>query len=298
MRCCRIGLVIWLGYSVHAQRCESWCSNPCSELNGNFQDECGACVGDDYQCKGFLVDALGNVESVQVLRWLSEDVESNTTTGDFSSGTVPGSSASAAAVNASELPDFDFRSWRRCLPDGNDVPHAHDSIHSNHNEDLFDVSCLMRHHTTYYGRDFLPRHGLRGVTANVTSSSSPAGCKQLKGHGESFGHQGQQQKKIAEVSGCLDSPTFLRDYVRLQRPIVMRGCASVHPAATRWTSDEYLKRVAGDWVDPGFGNFGEWIQEYKEQNHYGSRLIEDQRQSAPMAAALLDDLLVPPSLLE
>ena len=37
--------------SVSGGACEAWCAEPCAELNGPYQSECGGCVGAQYQCR-------------------------------------------------------------------------------------------------------------------------------------------------------------------------------------------------------------------------------------------------------
>ena len=53
---------------------------------------------------------------------------------------------------------------------------------------------------------------------------------------------------LAERHGCVAPVEFLRDFVRSQRPVVMRAAAAAQPAATRWAHDSHLARGAAEWV--------------------------------------------------
>ena len=255
---------------------EIWCTNPCSALNGDVERECSDCVGDKYACKGselplpavvltspsLAVDALGHVEPIRASLALETKLS-------------PSDPASP----------YDFDAWRRCLPAKSDVPHAHDDVNTNHNSAKFNVSCLLEHHVSYFGEQFLPRHGFQGLGEAATLWPPQPGCDTKLGHNQSFGHQGQRRKQLAEVTGCLDSLTFMSDYVRPQQPVVMRGCGVDHPAFHNWRTDAYLERVAGEWANPDFGTLGEWLHSYKQTNNYGARPIEDMRDAAPAAPA-------------
>lgn len=183
---------------------------------------------------------------------------------------------------------FDFRGWRRCLPLGSDTPHAHDHHHRDFDQGRFDHRCLLEHHMSFFGAAYVPRQ----------PGEFAAECERAEGHMDAFGRQGQPQLRMDEVSGCLASPTFLAKYVRLQRPVVMRGCARAHPAATRWARDEWLASIAGDWTDDNFGRLDAWLAAYNTTNLYGARVLEDMREARPRAPSLVRDLMVPPPLID
>ena len=60
----RVALVPFLTAAA-VSACEPWCTNPCSELNGNVENECGDCVGEEYACRAVAIDALGNEVEVE-----------------------------------------------------------------------------------------------------------------------------------------------------------------------------------------------------------------------------------------
>ena len=206
--------------------------------------------------------------------------------------------------------DDDTLDWRLCLPAGSRIPHAHDK---HHRVDVraIDRTCLVAAHVAHFGSQCVPRTAFARAAARGSAAAKPtAGCADAPGHGKPFGEQGQPRGRIPESDGCLDSPTFLREHVGRQQPVVMRGCADAHPARRKWT-DAYLSRVAGAWHGLRSNDtppLRDWLKTYnarpthKQGETYSVRtlpLSDAQERSAhgPHGAALLGDLRFPAPLL-
>ena len=271
--------------------CEPWCAEPCSALNGDVRIECGGCAG-PWGCHpsatGFTAD--GQVTSVAV------DPVGGAAGKPFKD---PVGGTAGKPFKPWPLGAFQLQGWRRCLPPKSDVPHAHDKHHQDFDVRTFDVACLIDQHRAYFGDAFLPRAPIDGLSGLPAAAE---GCAGLRGHMAPFGQQRQRIAPVAEFAGCMPSGRFLAEYVRQQRPLVMRGCGRVHPAAQRWATDEYLWRAAADWVpsadDDPLPPLRDWLRSYNRTNDYGARTLHDSRGERPFAARLVDDLVLPPPLME
>lgn len=260
------GGLLLSGFAVGASAstaCEPYCNNPCTELSGNPWLECAACNA-PTQCRpgepGFKNDEVNPAlleADAAAARPAGSTTAASLAAGEFLE------SCAAAFDFITDSGAIDIKGWMRCIPAESDVPHAHDFHNTNFDKQRFDQRCLVAHHMAYYGTDaFLPRREMRGL---VSLPPAP-GCARSHGHLRPFGAQQQRQRRVQEIEGCLDSRTFLSDYVRARRPAVMRGCAHAHPASVRWATDAYLRALAGDWEDKNFGSFTTWLESYNSTN--------------------------------
>ena len=150
-------------------------------------------------------------------------------------------------------------SWPLCLIGSDSVADeqlwASPSRHVHRN-----ATCVLQRHRRFFGDLFLPGTG-QAPPSMWPPPAGPAGAGDGLGS-ESTGSAlaalrepivwerlGQQTQSVDEVVGCAPAATFLADYLKRGRPLVMRGCARGTPAAGRW-SDAYLSRAAGKWTRP------------------------------------------------
>jgi len=117
--------------------------------------------------------------------------------------------------------------------DHNDPPWAACEPHGVVQED---TDCRRQRHRAAYGEHFLPK-----VIASAPPSAPPP--VQFAHLDFAPGHA----RGIDEFIGCPSFAHFVTHHVYAHRPLLMRGCASNMPAASRWRDPEHMHRAAGGW---------------------------------------------------
>ena len=206
---------------------------------------------------------------------------------------------SGGAVLAVGAAALDVEDWRSCLPrDGSAL-----YVYALHESDgarpsAINRSCLLDHHIAHHGSNFVPRLPDVDPRYRLPSADS-GGCSSHQGNGLPFGEQRQAVTAVHETDGCLDAATFLRDYVRWSRPVIMRGCNSSHQAHTRWQNASYLRTVASELKDHGGQpeanpTLGGWLAS-EHTAYFNTHLDDVGRDARP--STLKADLHFPPPLL-